>query len=74
MPNWLTYDFPPTVKAKVNRLWGGGEWHGQAQKWLVPLLKRLLYAILFYVMSDITKLKSSGLHVQLVVRLDQQYQ
>jgi len=29
---WLTYDFPPAVKAKVNRLWGG-EWHGQAQKW-----------------------------------------
>ncbi|KAL0798765.1 hypothetical protein Bca101_053940 [Brassica carinata] len=32
VPNWLTYDFPPAVKAKVNRLWGGGEWHGQAQK------------------------------------------
>ncbi|KAK7293887.1 hypothetical protein RJT34_16764 [Clitoria ternatea] len=29
---WLTYDFPPAVKAKVNRLWGG-EWHGQTQKW-----------------------------------------
>ncbi|KAL5576050.1 hypothetical protein UlMin_017749 [Ulmus minor] len=28
VPNWLTYDFPPTVKAKVNRLWGG-EWQGQ---------------------------------------------
>ncbi|CAH2034445.1 unnamed protein product, partial [Thlaspi arvense] len=26
VPNWLTYDFPPAVKAKVNRLWGG-EWH-----------------------------------------------
>ncbi|GAB2296967.1 Nudix hydrolase 25 [Dionaea muscipula] len=33
--NWLTYDFPPAVKAKVNRLWGGGEWHGQAQKWFL---------------------------------------
>ncbi|XP_057530490.1 nudix hydrolase 25 [Amaranthus tricolor] len=33
-PNWLTYDFPPAVKAKVNRLWGG-EWHGQAQKWFL---------------------------------------
>ncbi|XP_010540583.1 PREDICTED: nudix hydrolase 25-like isoform X2 [Tarenaya hassleriana] len=31
VPKWLTYDFPPAVKAKVNRLWGG-EWHGQAQK------------------------------------------
>ncbi|KAF9677425.1 hypothetical protein SADUNF_Sadunf08G0106300 [Salix dunnii] len=31
VPNWLTYDFPPAVKTKVNRLWGG-EWHGQAQK------------------------------------------
>jgi hypothetical protein len=30
----LTYDFPPAVKTKVNRLWGG-EWHGQAQKWCV---------------------------------------
>lgn len=36
VPQWLTYDFPPAVKAKVNRLWGG-EWHGQAQKWWVPL-------------------------------------
>ncbi|OMO60603.1 hypothetical protein CCACVL1_24012 [Corchorus capsularis] len=34
VPNWLTYDFPPPVKAKVNRLWGG-EWHGQAQKWFL---------------------------------------
>ncbi|KAK2965399.1 hypothetical protein RJ640_001476, partial [Escallonia rubra] len=34
VPKWLTYDFPPTVKAKVNRLWGG-EWHGQAQKWFL---------------------------------------
>ncbi|XP_019242377.1 PREDICTED: nudix hydrolase 25 isoform X2 [Nicotiana attenuata] len=32
VPQWLTYDFPPAVKAKVSRLWGG-EWHGQAQKW-----------------------------------------
>ncbi|KAI4373235.1 hypothetical protein MLD38_011383 [Melastoma candidum] len=29
VPNWLTFDFPPSMKAKVNRLWGG-EWHGQA--------------------------------------------
>lgn len=36
VPNWLTNDFPPAVKAKVNRLWGG-EWHGQAQKWYVSL-------------------------------------
>ncbi|XP_073049220.1 nudix hydrolase 25-like [Primulina eburnea] len=34
VPEWLTYDFPPAVKAKVNRLWGG-EWHGQAQKWFL---------------------------------------
>ncbi|KAG9136017.1 hypothetical protein Leryth_015865 [Lithospermum erythrorhizon] len=34
VPNWLTYEFPPPVKAKVNRLWGG-EWHGQAQKWFL---------------------------------------
>ncbi|WRX14363.1 NUDIX hydrolase domain - like 6 [Theobroma cacao] len=38
VPNWLTYDFPPAVKAKVNRLWGG-EWHGQAQKFLMRLTK-----------------------------------
>eukprot|EP00257_Ricinus_communis_P019860 XP_015578961.1 nudix hydrolase 25 isoform X1 [Ricinus communis] len=43
VPNWLTYDFPPAVKAKVNRLWGG-EWHGQAQKWVkrVPEIHRFL--------------------------------
>ncbi|CAA2982864.1 nudix hydrolase 25 [Olea europaea subsp. europaea] len=34
VPQWLTYDFPPAVKAKVNRLWRG-EWHGQAQKWFL---------------------------------------
>ncbi|KAJ4709733.1 Nudix hydrolase [Melia azedarach] len=37
VPNWLTNDFPPAVKAKVNRLWGG-EWHGQAQKWFLMKL------------------------------------
>ena len=37
VPKWLTYDFPPHVKAKVNRLWGG-DWHGQAQKWCVFFL------------------------------------
>ncbi|KAF2549259.1 hypothetical protein F2Q70_00021281, partial [Brassica cretica] len=37
VPTWLTYDFPPAVKAKVNRLWGG-EWHGQAQKWFLVRL------------------------------------
>ncbi|KAJ4916874.1 Nudix hydrolase 25 [Raphanus sativus] len=37
VPNWLTNDFPPAVKAKVNRLWGG-EWHGQAQKWFLVRL------------------------------------
>ncbi|XP_050271688.1 nudix hydrolase 25 isoform X4 [Quercus robur] len=42
VPNWLTYDFPPAVKAKVNRLWGG-EWHGQAQKWCVSFLHTVLY-------------------------------
>ncbi|KAL9325033.1 hypothetical protein ACSQ67_005678 [Phaseolus vulgaris] len=36
---WLTYDFPPAVKAKVNRLWGG-EWHGQAQKWFLMRLTK----------------------------------
>ncbi|KAI4369038.1 hypothetical protein MLD38_017530 [Melastoma candidum] len=39
VPNWLTYDFPPSVKAKVNRLWGG-EWHGQAQKWFLMRMTR----------------------------------
>ncbi|XP_023644892.1 nudix hydrolase 25 [Capsella rubella] len=38
VPSWLTYDFPPAVKAKVNRLWGG-EWHGQAQKWFLVRLR-----------------------------------
>ncbi|GJS91620.1 retrotransposon protein, putative, ty1-copia subclass [Tanacetum coccineum] len=40
IPKWLTYDFPPAVKAKVNRLWGGGEWHGQAQKWFLMKLTK----------------------------------
>ncbi|XP_043695792.1 nudix hydrolase 25-like isoform X2 [Telopea speciosissima] len=39
VPHWLKYDFPPAVKAKVNRLWGG-EWHGQATKWFLMRLSR----------------------------------
>ncbi|KAG6557878.1 hypothetical protein Mapa_000646 [Marchantia paleacea] len=31
---WLTYDFPPDVKAKITRLWGK-PWTGQAQKWFL---------------------------------------
>ncbi|KAK4261720.1 hypothetical protein QN277_004678 [Acacia crassicarpa] len=34
VPRWLTYDFPPHVKAKVDRLWRG-DWHGHAQKWFL---------------------------------------
>lgn len=34
VPEWLTYDFPPEVKAKLTRLWGT-EWNGQAQKWFL---------------------------------------
>lgn len=43
VPQWLTYEFPPAVKAKVNRLWGGGEWHGQAQKWSVMFFRLPFY-------------------------------
>lgn len=39
VPEWLTYDFPPDVKAKLTALWGT-EWNGQAQKWFVdPFLR-----------------------------------
>jgi hypothetical protein len=31
-PNWLTYDFPPDVREKLNARWGT-DWKGQAQKW-----------------------------------------
>ncbi|MQM17941.1 hypothetical protein Taro_050923 [Colocasia esculenta] len=34
VPYWLTYDFPPEVKAKLNKLWGTN-WNGQAQKWFL---------------------------------------
>lgn len=34
VPHWLTYDFPPIVKEKIDRLWGG-DWKGQAQKWFL---------------------------------------
>ncbi|XP_028084015.1 nudix hydrolase 26, chloroplastic-like isoform X3 [Camellia sinensis] len=33
VPYWLTYDFPPKVREKLNRQWGS-DWKGQAQKWL----------------------------------------
>ncbi|KAG6511853.1 hypothetical protein ZIOFF_029931 [Zingiber officinale] len=31
VPYWLTYDFPPEAKEKLNKLWGI-DWKGQAQK------------------------------------------
>ncbi|XP_031254375.1 nudix hydrolase 27, chloroplastic-like isoform X2 [Pistacia vera] len=31
-PYWLTYDFPLTVKDRLNRCWGTN-YKGQAQKW-----------------------------------------
>ncbi|KAI3750794.1 hypothetical protein L2E82_21620 [Cichorium intybus] len=33
-PFWLTYDFPPKVREKLNRQWGS-DWKGQAQKWFL---------------------------------------
>ncbi|KAI8032550.1 hypothetical protein LOK49_LG01G00282 [Camellia lanceoleosa] len=34
VPYWLTYDFPPKVREKLNRQWGS-DWKGQAQKWFL---------------------------------------
>ncbi|XP_027163412.1 nudix hydrolase 26, chloroplastic [Coffea eugenioides] len=34
VPYWLTYDFPPAVREKLNRQWGS-DWKGQAQKWFL---------------------------------------
>ncbi|XP_058109062.1 nudix hydrolase 26, chloroplastic isoform X2 [Magnolia sinica] len=34
VPYWLTYDFPPDVKEKINSSWGSN-WKGQAQKWFL---------------------------------------
>ncbi|KAK8960238.1 hypothetical protein KSP40_PGU002830 [Platanthera guangdongensis] len=34
VPYWLTYDFPPEVREKLNKLWGT-DWKGQAQKWFL---------------------------------------
>ncbi|KAK7268550.1 hypothetical protein RIF29_21251 [Crotalaria pallida] len=33
-PYWLTYDFPPQVREKLNIQWGS-DWKGQAQKWFL---------------------------------------
>ncbi|KAL5709164.1 Nudix hydrolase 26 [Ranunculus cassubicifolius] len=33
-PYWLTYDFPPAVREKLNKQWGTN-WKGQAQKWFL---------------------------------------
>ncbi|CAK8572939.1 unnamed protein product [Lathyrus sativus] len=33
-PFWLTYDFPPTVRERLNIQWGT-DWKGQAQKWFL---------------------------------------
>eukprot|EP00268_Persea_americana_P014793 TRINITY_DN16648_c0_g1_i3.p1 TRINITY_DN16648_c0_g1~~TRINITY_DN16648_c0_g1_i3.p1 ORF type:complete len:260 (+),score=41.21 TRINITY_DN16648_c0_g1_i3:84-782(+) len=34
VPYWLTYDFPPHVREKLNKEWGSN-WKGQAQKWFL---------------------------------------
>lgn len=34
VPHWLTYDFPPAVREKLNHQWGS-DWKGQAQKWFL---------------------------------------
>ncbi|KAK1310404.1 hypothetical protein QJS10_CPA08g01379 [Acorus calamus] len=34
VPYWLTYDFPPEVKDRLNSRWGTN-WKGQAQKWFL---------------------------------------
>lgn len=34
VPYWLTYDFPPEVREKLNKQWGS-DWKGQAQKWFL---------------------------------------
>ncbi|XP_068660351.1 nudix hydrolase 26, chloroplastic-like [Aristolochia californica] len=34
VPYWLSYDFPPDVKEKLNKQWGTN-WNGQAQKWFL---------------------------------------
>ncbi|XP_074272705.1 nudix hydrolase 26, chloroplastic-like [Silene latifolia] len=34
VPCWLTYDYPPDVREKLNRRWGTG-WKGQTQKWFL---------------------------------------
>ncbi|CAM8893001.1 unnamed protein product [Rhodiola kirilowii] len=34
VPYWLTYNFPPDVKKKLNRRWRS-DWKGQAQKWFL---------------------------------------
>ncbi|GAA0164009.1 pyrophosphatase [Lithospermum erythrorhizon] len=34
VPYWLTYDFPPEVREKLNQQWGS-DWKGQAQKWFL---------------------------------------
>lgn len=34
VPEWLTYDFPPEVRANLSQLWGQ-DWTGQAQKWFL---------------------------------------
>ncbi|XP_020963882.1 uncharacterized protein LOC110265293 [Arachis ipaensis] len=33
-PHWLTYDFPPQIREKLNIQWGS-DWKGQAQKWFL---------------------------------------
>ncbi|XP_008227286.1 PREDICTED: nudix hydrolase 26, chloroplastic [Prunus mume] len=34
VPYWLSYDFPPEVRAKLQQQWGS-DWKGQAQKWFL---------------------------------------
>ncbi|CAL5354665.1 unnamed protein product [Camellia sinensis] len=42
VPYWLTYDFPPKGREKLNRQWGS-DWKGQAQKWATSIFDRFLF-------------------------------
>ncbi|XP_028552453.1 nudix hydrolase 26, chloroplastic isoform X2 [Dendrobium catenatum] len=48
VPYWLTYDFPPEVREKLNKQLGT-DWKGQAQKWVILLVGKsiLLLGIKF---------------------------
>ncbi|XP_020965926.1 nudix hydrolase 26, chloroplastic isoform X2 [Arachis ipaensis] len=58
-PHWLTYDFPPQVREKLNIQWGS-DWKGQAQKCSLVKIKKSIFWVM--VQRKLSSVNGHGCH------------